>query len=143
MNKDRLLTLARYLPTVKVETFKLSDWQCGVAACAVGHACSIPEFQAEGLTLCAVTPGSTPRSTLAVAAVPSYRNERGWDAVKEFFDLSYDDAEYLFSRFRYPGNVTPTDVADRIMNFTRVKRLYDLHVFRLLHELTKLLRQFS
>lgn len=108
MNKDRLRTLAEHLQTVKAESFRLDDWTCGTVACAVGHACSIPEFQAEGLSLYAYT---------LRKSVPSYQDERGWAAVSGFFDLSYSDATYLFSDQHYPDRVTPMDVADRIIDF--------------------------
>jgi len=108
--KQRLQTLANFLRTVPPEKFDLWDWRsaphtslpltdedlitdedlktCGTTACAVGWACSMPEFQTEGLYYDGHTPIYAP-----VDAQPlSY-----WRAVEEFFGLSYIEAQWLFS----------------------------------------------
>lgn len=72
MNKERLNKLADFLDTVPEAKFDLETWRvnaqgreafdestdndhllnldCGTRGCAVGWACAMPEFQAQGLT---------------------------------------------------------------------------------------------
>ena len=102
--KQRLQTLANFLRTVPPERFDLENWRsaphtslpitdedlktCGTTACAVGWACSMPAFKAEGLYYNGHMPVYAP-----VDAQPlSY-----WRAVEEFFGLSYIEARWLFS----------------------------------------------
>ena len=97
----RLELLANHLCGVKPEYFSLCAWKCGIVACAVGHACQIPEFTEEGFCLVRFD-------------VPSFSNELGWNAVRLFFGLSSEDASALFSSNSYHPNVTPSDVATKI-----------------------------
>lgn len=101
--KQRLQTLANFLRTCAPEKFDLENWRsaphtlsptdedlntCGTTACAVGWACSMPEFKAEGLYYNGHMPVYAP-----VDAQPlSY-----WRAVEEFFGLSFIEARWLFS----------------------------------------------
>ena len=132
MNKTRLLKLAAMLASVPDEKFNIESWRmdetgnengeeledaklldtgCGTCGCAIGWACAMPEFQAEGLTWALNGPGLLEGDALSYG---------GWDAVKEFFDLDHQQAQHLFSgseygedRFDGPG-VTPWDVSERI-----------------------------
>ena len=111
MTQDRLLKLAAHLRTVAPETFDLADWSCGSAACAVGHACMMPEFEAEGLTLT--------RYLLGLAA-PAFGQYSGWPAVRAFFCLTWDQAQELFAGHCYPAGLDGANhVADRIEEFVR------------------------
>lgn len=105
MNQERLTTLAKHLRTVPPENLDMSNWTCGTAACAVGHACMMPEFNEQGLNL------------LAYHRTPNYAGESGWGAVEAFFDLGWPAAWNLFESRHYPKPPTPTEVADRIDDF--------------------------
>ena len=128
MNIQRLQTLAAFLRTVPQEHFDLHSWrssegyeyasdddlttlQCGTTACAVGWACSLPEFQAQGL--------AWGTDSLSYTGYPVYKfseggDAEGWEAVEEFFDISYSTAEHLFASDEYEDNATAVQVADRI-----------------------------
>ena len=89
-NIERLKHLSDILKNVKPENFRLNIWHCGTAACAVGHACMDPVFNAQGLSL------------YRFINVPIYEDATGWGAVKEFFGLSWRKAHYLFDADEYP-----------------------------------------
>lgn len=105
MNKDRLRKLADHLDTVAPEKFDLSNWSCGTTACAVGHACTMPEFQMEGLSTSLNTWGRFPK----------YLEYDSWDAVEAFFDLTHHQARYMFADWCYPSDEqSPSHVAARV-----------------------------
>lgn len=109
MNKERLKTLANHLRTVKPQNFDLYYWSCGTTACAVGHACTIKEFQDAGLSL---------RNDFDPPTPTFKEGNLGWEAVESFFDISRDEAKTFFSVDEYPTELrTPTGVADRIEEF--------------------------
>jgi hypothetical protein len=102
MHKERLLRLADLLDIVPADQFNLSHWKCGTTACAVGWACTIPEFQAEGLHL--------------TDNDPVFGDFASWPAVRMFFELDKQDANHLFFVWDYPNRnrTTPAEVATRI-----------------------------
>lgn len=124
MHRERLLLLADALRhRIPAENFDISDWRtridagddydyeavtagellehkCGAAACAVGWACVLPEFVAQGLH----ADGMTPR----------FQHREHWDAVRKFFEISEETSDALFSGAFHPFNVTPVEVAERI-----------------------------
>lgn len=121
MNKDRLLLLADALETrIPAEKFALDDWRestndddsneallhgCGTTGCAVGWACALPEFIAQGLTWS------------SAMARPVFEGDSQWEAVCNFFEIDSDAADHLFSPIDYPDfgvGATPSDVAGRI-----------------------------
>jgi hypothetical protein len=129
MNKIRLLILAKFLDTVPEHKFDLNSWRttsvgvslsfkngavsnkqlanmdCGTAGCAVGWACAIPEFQAQGLTW-----NEKGRS-------PEFLDYWSWIAVEAFFELSASQSAQLFEAERYrEGARGPKDVAGAIRN---------------------------
>jgi hypothetical protein len=106
MNTERLLKLADFLDTVPAEQFDLSSWKCSTTACAVGWACTIPEFQDEGLR----------SANMAHAGLPLFDNKSGWDAVNAFFAVTDEQADHLFYDLNYPNRhrTTPAEVANRI-----------------------------
>ena len=114
MNQDRLLKLANHLRTVAPETFDLASWSCGGAACAVGHACTIPEFQAQGIKM------GPYEGLLLGSGVPRFGQYSGWPAVRAFFCLTWDQAQELFAGHCYPAGLDGAHhVADRIEEFVR------------------------
>ena len=109
MRRDLLEVLENHLRTVKPEEFNL----CGWAGCAIGHAATLPEFQAEGLVM-------EVRGMLKLE-VPCRGEDRAWEAIRSLFGLSEDrrDVIYLFHADEYASGrkTTPTEVADRIRKF--------------------------
>lgn len=91
---------------------------CGTSACAVGHACLDPRFNALGLTLY----WPELRRSMAMP-VPDFIDGpfgyRDWAAVKAFFDLSEHQAHYLFLDDRYEAGVRTTAkmVQERVDQF--------------------------
>ena len=119
--KDRLIKLGDFLASVPDDKFDLENWRnngeegmdsdysvddedlktgCGTTGCAVGWACTIPEFKEAGLSYTGVT--------------VSYGGLVCWAAVQEFFGLSFMEAQYLFSNASYKANAGPYDVAERL-----------------------------
>ena len=125
MHTHRLTTLAKFLRTVPEKKFDLTSWRdshrttddelrdptCNTAACAVGWACSLPEFKAEGLGF----KGGPYQSHGELG------NTYGWPAVREFFFLDSEQANYLFDFSSYERN-NATDVADRIDKFVKQRQ---------------------
>lgn len=116
MNKPALLKLAQLLrkPLPKgVDRFEMRSWQshkeCGTSACAVGLAASDPWFNKRGFKIMNGGPGFIPERGCYLG---------GWNAVIRFFDLTEEDAFYLFAKpFYIRGN--RLDVARRIEGFVR------------------------
>ena len=124
--KARLTKLLDFLAHVPDERFDLSHWRnnskddrpsyyavdddalrtgCGTTGCAVGWACTIPEFKEAGLAYKDYT--------------VRYDGLIGFQAVQAFFGLSFMEAMYLFSETSYKANASPSDVAERIYEATR------------------------
>lgn len=119
VNKERLEILADFLAKVPVNHFDLSSWicrssitqedliqhKCGTSACAVGWACTIPEFMEQGLSM-------------HQSGLPMFKGMSSWDAAEGFFGLIYDEAIALFSSESYmPDENGPEEVAFRIRMF--------------------------
>lgn len=124
MNTKRLKTLADHLRTVNRRHFHLDNWKCGTTACAVGHACDIPEFREAGLRLASREAGlRLARCDELCSLIPVYGDNEeeiedfGWGAVGRFFDLNDKQSAYLFDGYQYEDNARPADVADRIDQF--------------------------
>ena len=116
MNRERLqqmVTMLRELPVDGMIGFDLANWYdadhpCGTAACAVGHACLNPVFNAQGLTL--------DRGILFES--PKFGDSHGWDAVEVFFGLEPSDAKFFFCEDSYEERApTAVQVADRVERF--------------------------
>ncbi len=112
MNRHRLEVLSKFLRTVPVEEFDIETWRspCGTTACAVGWACTIPEFKEAGLLLRADDDG---------LFEPVFLTPNGelidWIAVENFFDITRWAALSLFHYDAYAEfDLTPSDVADKI-----------------------------
>lgn len=133
MRSDRLLTLAKRLDKVPVKQFDMSYWgmewdpeagetvdfapadptkECGFAGCAVGWACSIPEFIDAGFRLFQGTPTYNPGGFVVW---------QHFDAPVHFFDITEDQAHYLFGMSYYTGKQFkgPRYVASRLREFVR------------------------
>jgi hypothetical protein len=131
MNTDRLLKLAdrlaNYVPEhagKDIPTFDLLSWagplnaapgengDCGTVACAVGHACLIPEFNRAGLRLVK----RIPVYTVPASEDCEEHDEDGWVAAVEFFNLKIGQANFLFDGRYYDARYAtgPAAVARRI-----------------------------
>lgn len=89
---------------------------CGTAACAVGLACISGKFKRAGLTYRAQSKDSLGGNNFQ----PVFGLDEGFDAVKNFFAISYREAEHLFSYTAYPdtrGAAAERAVAKRIRSF--------------------------
>jgi hypothetical protein len=143
MNTKRLLLLAAFLETVPEHKFGLRDWReshelsddenyvslselnaslsnkslmnhsCGTTGCAIGHACTIPEFIKDGFTWEYGSvwgdwgPVLTDCSNKPLCA--------GWYAVEYFFSIDKVTSEYLFEHTSYDNDKSGSkDVANRI-----------------------------
>jgi hypothetical protein len=122
INKDRLLKLAEYLETsVKPEEFDMRYWKCGTVACAMGHACSIPEFIEAGLYLEFTGTDEGGRCEYGVRMIDHMDHILyGFDVAGELFNITRDQASYLFSLSDDDyDDETPAYVASRIREFVK------------------------
>lgn len=87
---EKLTLLADHLEAIPAKAIRLEYWKCGTVACAVGHACQIPEFQKMGLEI-----------EPSFHFPPLYNERTGWSAVRAFFEIDNYEADFLFSIFDY------------------------------------------
>lgn len=106
VGRRRLLKLAEHLEKkVACDEFHMDVWDCGTAACGMGHACRIPSFRRAGLKL----------SYGLDRFLPKFKGHFGLAAAIAFFGISFRQAKFLFLPDGYPNpNVTPKKVAARI-----------------------------
>lgn len=112
MRTDRLTRLADYLENevakMPPERWDMWAWgeerECGTVGCAMGHACSIPEFREAGLRLYHGIP------------LFGFPSRSGVDAAVELFDISASAANHIFipSKYPHPHAVTIPEVVARI-----------------------------
>ena len=102
-----------------IKHFNLESWveqqydekgkTCGFSACAVGHACYDPRFQALGLVM-------DHRNRPSLPAMSNDFNN--WDAVMALFEINEDTAHNLFIDAHYVGyakyGVKPGQVKSRV-----------------------------
>ena len=110
---QRLAVLADWLETIPPERIEMGAWKCGTSACAVGWGCASPALAEEGLRF-ATRWGSVES--------PSYDGRSDWDAVEAFFDLTFDEADFLFFDYDDPSK---SAVVARIREFIRSKEQTD------------------
>lgn len=148
--KNRLLLLADYLDKLPPERFNYNVWvgtdwkgkwdlSCGTKACALGHACTIPELRDAGLRL--VREGSNGVSG-GIVVLAQHLAKEDFDPsnyhcseTRSVFDLTEDEFELLFVPYDHSGmtwekrrapnsDATAQDVADHIRHFVKFK--YDM-----------------
>lgn len=106
MRKKRLLKAIKVLKNVKNKDFSMDNWQM----CAIGHICKKAYFTKRGLSL--VGGGGNP--------TPMFEGTHGvvyeYDAIAEFFDISFMQAMLVFVDSYYDDreNVTKKDVIKKI-----------------------------
>jgi hypothetical protein len=128
--KEKLTILRDYLShRIDDEEFDISTWHsdneggkrfanddgsysCGTVACAVGHAGSIPEFNALGFSL---TDYGMPTYFTNSIGYSLY----SWGAVSRFFGLHHNECIYLFDSPSYPNknHTTKNEVVERLTQF--------------------------
>jgi hypothetical protein len=107
---EALQQVVRVLKSVQPEDFSLEEWSCGTAFCAIGHAAQDPWFIERGFILSAPTE--------CTSGCPAFVNGAlGWYSVHLFFNLSANNASYLFAADRYDSDVTIENVVERIEAF--------------------------
>jgi hypothetical protein len=134
IGNDRLEILENFLYNL-VETreaqFSMNVWyvkeECGFAACALGYACLIPEFNELGLHL--DESDSFPRFQPKLNGILFDETTASLETAEKFFDLSNAEARWLFIPGAYKADhftkITPVMVADRIKalrNHSRARR---------------------
>jgi hypothetical protein len=134
--KKRLLTLAKFLRTVPKKRFNMGFWaagkfcgkvnepehnQCGTAACAMGWACTIPEFRRAGLKLIDSRFDDG-------YSIPVYKEHAEFDAARKFFGLPEfgvvprTDGTYVSSYLFGGDNVnSPIAAAKRIERYIKLE----------------------
>jgi len=112
-NLRRLRLLSYYLKSVPEEHFNLCSWinlstgrlvngqlkviAKNTTACAIGWATQIPEFIKEGFKL----DHAVINKIFIYNISPTYKNERGYVAVENFFGLTLDESLNLFNSRHY------------------------------------------
>lgn len=129
VHAQRLLKLAKFLDELPEERFDLATWvgrswkgkqdlSCGTTACALGWACTIPEFRKLGARLRPPKPG-----VLSGPALVGERNSEAIGVAQKLFGLGYEDVKDsyegyvdLFFSYSYEKGVatTASEVAERI-----------------------------
>lgn len=103
MNPEAFENLLRVLENIPEDQFDLGEWECGTKACAIGWAARDAWFQDQELHL--------------TASDPIFKNLFGWDAVENFFQISKNQAVYLFSINSYKEDQSLSAVISRIKDF--------------------------
>jgi hypothetical protein len=139
MNREALLRLSDKLcgtgpyeavGPIPATKFDMEAWvrhdkeHCGTAACAAGHACLDPWFNDRGLSLEKITTWMDAESESTVPVYtpkkqPVYMRETGFQALAKFFDVTGNEAAWLFDPFQYHihnKQITPEMVSNRIQN---------------------------
>src|SRR5262249_5113845 len=125
--RKELRTLAEGLLFVPEEKFTLGLWgegtlrpdeigfECDYAGCAVGWAPKL--IPGCGLTLKELKP---------FGVQPVYNGKTGFDAVEEYFGLTYGEACFLFNCTHYDSDqIGPNDVSARILAFLEDPEIAD------------------
>lgn len=110
----RIVTMLRGPLPKSIKRFNMLTWKnaCGTAACACGCAASTPWFTKRGFRLKRRRLGSIGDYTV------TYRGRTDMAAVSRFFQLSLEDASYLFGSMSYDTGFRSA-VAKRVSDFVR------------------------
>lgn len=115
---DRLLRLAEFLDRVPENRFDFSRWigegwegdpaMCGTTACAIGHACFMPEFRKLGATL----------NRFGLPSLVGDPYSDASDVGSEIFGLDREEFSSLFvPGYGLDDDATAAQVAARIREF--------------------------
>lgn len=107
---DRLAQLAAFLDNVPDDRFDIMFWWKSdhLTGCAIGWACQLPEFQAQGLEY-----------KEGYSQAPYFKGLWAFDAIMGFFDVDLAGAFHLFTVMGYEYNflVKGPDVAGQIRRY--------------------------
>jgi hypothetical protein len=126
MRTDLLLKIADLLERLPEEKFDYGSWvgedwggkpdlSCGMTACALGWATTIPEVAALGLRLEKRACPWNPALELGMVAFGGAKTSEKFDPCESFrsatlaFDLTFAEAEYLFSPEEGPPDAPEYD----------------------------------
>ncbi len=110
--RERLDRLAAFLDEVQPGRLTFTRWFGDGRGCAVGLAAAYdPWFQAQGLRL--------ESDDSLRECRPVFDGAKDWQAVSKFFDISFDDARWLFGRSGYEAAIRlhPRLVAERVRGY--------------------------
>lgn len=103
---NKLNQLADFLETIKADRFNMNFWasgqlnECGTIGCAVGWATQIfPELKL-------VETHGVGETYLIVC----FNGLLGFDALTEFFRITYAQSSYIFDPDYYPSRLVPKDL---------------------------------
>ena len=119
--KDRLLQVVRVLEDLpKEKKFSIGIWnKCGTVACAVGWAASDPWFNRRGLKIIPFTEeDDLLHNSQGLQKKPVYKNLEEWEAIEVFFNLTDDEAGFLFAEYAYRDS-RKRNVIKRIKKFVK------------------------
>lgn len=101
MNKQLLLDVVKTLESVPEKQFNINYWRvktdCQTVACAIGW-------------YCMKNPNIKLKLHKLIQGEP-------FTAIANYFDITYDNANYLFYTRRYRPNPTKSEVISRILKF--------------------------
>lgn len=98
----------------------LKNVDCGTSACALGWACSIPEFQEAGLALAVHN-----SDHFYTRAFPYYEGHSDIGAAEKFFDISEDQASSLFDPYYYYTYYTNRDKITKEMVIEKIEKMIE------------------
>ncbi len=84
--------------------FDMWLWDCGAAACSIGHACQDERIRNEGLKL-------------SREKCPNFDGYSSFRSLTSFFDIGWNQVVNLFCPDKYWSHKDPILVADRIDAF--------------------------
>jgi hypothetical protein len=111
--RRRLQRLAEVLLHVNPSEFNMRHWDCGTAACAVGHAARDPLLAAEGIKI-----GDSPFCN--IDGVPVFNNMVGYSAVSKFFGIPESEVDAIFTVYGYRHLLnlpSALDVREKILRY--------------------------
>lgn len=113
---SRLSKLVKHLETIPDRNFRIDKWWCKSVGCALGHACTMPEFNRLGLTV--------KLSLFTDTIIPFDSNTEcdGYHAAQSFFGLTSSESQFLFSSLYYNVDVSKKVVIDRFKKFIKDKK---------------------
>lgn len=122
---DRLERLAKHLETVEGHRFNMCYFgiemlgKCGFQACAMGHACDIPEFRDLGLRRVDDGPSEEANVTKMYNVTLGDRGDSvdGFSAAMVLFGIDASDAILLFDSAY--DDKTPARMAERLRVFIK------------------------
>ena len=115
MHVKRLKQLKRMLKRIPNDQLELHSWvtkqeldkpgisknvDCGTVCCVIGWACLYKPFNKEGLNL--------------NGSLPTFKEHHSWAAVRHFFGIAQNEAEWIANKRAYDKKATTQDVIQHI-----------------------------